>query len=161
MKMLVCLAGLLVSSLAQDTVDLSQEPVEIIGGVHTVLSNIAGRHVTSAAHRDGRPVYGRRPHSRERPVYGYLGSSQSCTYWCTTPQNKFYCCYSAINPTTTHKPVRSGCCPAVQAQCSRVEVLRSPLPCINDNSCSNLNHKCCFNGCLKKHVCQTSKPCNG
>nr|XP_045581407.1 uncharacterized protein LOC123745142 [Procambarus clarkii] len=175
MKMLTCLtAGLvmIVGSLAQQDADgdnlPSEQPRSYLQSVFNsaqglqVASHIGGRPINGIKPNSReRPIYGVRPHSGERPSYGVLGASDSCRYWCRTPENTFYCCDSSTVRTSTFRPARVGCCPPVRPDCPRTYYPQAPVTCVHDSSCSNTSDKCCYDRCLEQHVCKPSQPCSG
>ncbi|XP_071538200.1 uncharacterized protein [Panulirus ornatus] len=107
---------------------------------------------------------GSRPNHVGTPTSGVIivqpqVSSNSCRYWCQTPEHQFYCCeHPIISTTTTFRPVRPGCCPRVRPHCPRIG---PPVTCTHDYSCPNFNDKCCFDRCLEQHVCKPAEPCHG
>nr|XP_027236662.1 uncharacterized protein LOC113827916 [Penaeus vannamei]QOL09975.1 type VII crustin cruVII [Penaeus vannamei] len=84
---------------------------------------------------------------------------QSCTYWCSTPENQFYCCEHGPTKPTLPPFVRPGCCPAVRPVCPATRV-GPPETCSHDHACTrNPTDKCCFDRCLGRHVCKPAQPC--
>ncbi|KAK7075458.1 hypothetical protein SK128_022108 [Halocaridina rubra] len=87
------------------------------------------------------------------PGLGFgVGISQTCRYWCRTPQGQAYCCETndqAQGPVG----VKPGFCPPVRPQCPPVRSFAPPQTCSNDYSCVNID-KCCFDTCLQEHVCK-------
>ncbi|XP_063593863.1 keratin, type I cytoskeletal 9-like [Penaeus indicus] len=79
------------------------------------------------------------------------GSSSSCRYWCRSGNNQFYCCENS-SQTTSNIAVHPGSCPAVRPLCPGTRGL-PPKTCSNDGSCGWAD-KCCFDSCLKLHVCK-------
>ncbi|XP_068244082.1 uncharacterized protein [Palaemon carinicauda] len=76
----------------------------------------------------------------------------SCTYWCQTRDQRFYCCDSG------GQGERRGYCPPVRSICPQASFFRPPTSCANDNSCRDYKDKCCYDQCLKLRVC---KPAQG
>ncbi|XP_037792050.1 acanthoscurrin-2-like, partial [Penaeus monodon] len=79
------------------------------------------------------------------------GSSSSCRYWCRSGNNQFYCCENS-SQTASNIAVHPGSCPAVRPLCPGTRGL-PPKTCSNDGSCGWAD-KCCFDSCLKLHVCK-------
>ncbi|XP_037081493.1 uncharacterized protein LOC119102235 [Pollicipes pollicipes] len=90
------------------------------------------------------------PQSRHR--------SRSCTYWCKTPTNRFYCCDDT--PITHRPPVdqgHQGTCPPVRPFCPRRSLQSvGPRPCRSDFQCGRAD-KCCYDVCLKQRVCKPAQ----
>ncbi|XP_042887761.1 uncharacterized protein LOC122263417 isoform X2 [Penaeus japonicus] len=97
---------------------------------------------------------------RPRPTYRpHTTTYQSCTYWCETPENQFYCCDQGPTKPTLPPFVRPGCCPAVRPECPGFRV-GAPETCSHDNACTrNFTDKCCYDRCLKRNVCKPAQPC--
>ncbi|XP_047489831.1 uncharacterized protein LOC125039681 [Penaeus chinensis] len=98
-----------------------------------------------------------RPHTTSRPYPTTL--HQSCTYWCATPENQFYCCEHGPTKPTLPPFGRPGCCPAVRPECPTTRV-GPPETCSHDHACTRSpTDKCCFDRCLGRHVCKPAQPC--
>ncbi|XP_076058503.1 uncharacterized protein LOC143035518 [Oratosquilla oratoria] len=84
---------------------------------------------------------------------GPAPGSSRCRYWCKTPENQYYCCEDNNQPI---RPVQEkfGTCPPVRLECPQTRIATGPpLTCSNDGSCP-VSDKCCFDVCLKEHVCK-------
>ncbi|XP_076040758.1 uncharacterized protein LOC143025114 [Oratosquilla oratoria] len=93
-------------------------------------------------------AHGPPPHSRP---------GATCRYWCKTPEGQAYCCDIGNRPPgpVTVKP---GFCPPVRPVCPPVRSFPGPpITCSNDGSCGGAD-KCCFDRCLKEHVCKAPEP---
>lgn len=77
----------------------------------------------------------------------------SCTHWCRTPENQVYCCKEGHEPVPEHIVVKPGRCPPVRPVCPPVRTFSAPSHCSSDSDCSSYD-KCCFDRCLKEHVCK-------
>ncbi|XP_042892210.1 galectin-3-like [Penaeus japonicus] len=87
---------------------------------------------------------------------GNYPGQTSCTYWCRTPENQYYCCDRGNNQGQGNYPgTKPGYCPAVRDVCppTRFGVNR-PTPCAHDSQCIGFSDKCCFDRCLGEHVCK-------
>nr|XP_027215341.1 ATP-dependent RNA helicase glh-2-like [Penaeus vannamei] len=65
--------------------------------------------------------------------------------------NQFYCCEDS-SQTASNIAVHPGSCPEVRPFCPGTRGL-PPKTCSNDGSCG-WQDKCCFDNCLKLHVCK-------
>ncbi|KAK7087036.1 hypothetical protein SK128_016989 [Halocaridina rubra] len=81
-----------------------------------------------------------------------FGASQTCRYWCRTPQGQAYCCEDNNQPQGP-VGVKPGFCPPVRPVCPPVRSFAPPLTCSNDYVCAGVD-KCCFDTCLQEHVCK-------
>ncbi|XP_076030922.1 uncharacterized protein LOC143019112 [Oratosquilla oratoria] len=82
-----------------------------------------------------------------------VAPSSDCRYWCKTPEGAAYCCETTnqvADPIAT-QIVKPGICPPVRPVCPRI--FGPPITCSNDGACSSVD-KCCFDRCLKEHVCK-------
>ncbi|XP_076059279.1 uncharacterized protein LOC143035937 [Oratosquilla oratoria] len=86
------------------------------------------------------------------PKPGLPTPSHSCRYWCPTPENQFYCC-EGDNKPISRLEVKHGKCPPVRPECPFSTRFGPPLSCSSDGSCPGIE-KCCFDRCLKEHVCK-------
>ncbi|XP_037792237.1 small cysteine and glycine repeat-containing protein 2-like [Penaeus monodon] len=82
------------------------------------------------------------------------GGSGSCTYWCRTPLNQYYCCGNS-GQSSNIVAVHRGRCPQVRPYCPGTRD-GPPRPCSNDGNCSWLD-KCCYDTCLGQHVCKPAQ----
>ncbi|KAK7071072.1 hypothetical protein SK128_015588 [Halocaridina rubra] len=85
-------------------------------------------------------------------IGGIGGISQTCRYWCRTPQGQAYCCEDNNQPQGP-VGVKPGYCPPVRPVCPPIRNFAPPLTCSNDYACSGYD-KCCFDTCLQEHVCK-------
>ncbi|XP_037772498.1 pupal cuticle protein 36a-like [Penaeus monodon] len=83
---------------------------------------------------------------------GISNGPSECRYWCRTPENQAYCCETAYEPET---PVGTKFleCPDVRPTCPQSIRAGGPVRCSNDYKCANFD-KCCYDRCLKEHVCK-------
>ncbi|XP_050738559.1 uncharacterized protein LOC127009495 [Eriocheir sinensis] len=81
--------------------------------------------------------------------------SKDCKYWCKDNKNQNYCCglpHEVFPPFTSEHP---GRCPPVRSSCTGVRIA-GPKYCPHDGVCA-FTSKCCFDVCLKRHVCKTAE----
>ncbi|KAK7087037.1 hypothetical protein SK128_016990 [Halocaridina rubra] len=81
-----------------------------------------------------------------------IGVSQTCRYWCRTPEGQAYCCEGNEQPQSA-VGVKPGFCPPVRPVCPPVRNFAPPSTCSNDFACSGVD-KCCYDRCLVEHICK-------
>merc|ERR1739844_673633 len=76
----------------------------------------------------------------------------NCRYWCKDPQGRAYCCETG-NDAPAPVGVKPGKCPVPRPVCPVHTRFGPPKTCSNDGTCHGAE-KCCFDTCLKEHVCK-------
>nr|CAH25401.1 carcinin-like protein [Carcinus maenas] len=80
---------------------------------------------------------------------------KDCKYWCKDNLGINYCCGQ---PGVTYPPFTKkhlGRCPPVRDTCTGVRT-QLPTYCPHDGACQ-FRSKCCYDTCLKHHVCKTAE----
>ncbi|XP_066973308.1 uncharacterized protein [Macrobrachium rosenbergii] len=95
-------------------------------------------------------------HGDLAPVPGSAGQGvappATCKHWCRAPRGQAYCCEGVQEPEGP-VGIKPGNCPRVRNVCPPVRTFSPPNPCSNDYRCFGSN-KCCYDVCLKEHVCK-------
>ncbi|XP_042865726.1 small cysteine and glycine repeat-containing protein 2-like [Penaeus japonicus] len=83
----------------------------------------------------------------------FPGQPAICRNWCLTPEKQAYCCETVFEP---EGPVgtKPNNCPLVRPTCPETRFqVQPPINCSNDFKCAGFD-KCCYDRCLKQHVCK-------